>query len=233
VTRHIGSGSSKRVTHLWVASLRVEYAEQIKEYGIIFRIGLFCEYVNLFFFLYLSCHTTHTTRAERRARNSAGAETLAVARRPLNMYVSMSYTGLTRRYTLFIFVWLRHRNTWIPIQHLGYPGYRPLVYQAHNAPLWRAARRRPRLGLTHIYIYLYRLYRCVCVYIHIYIYICNIYIYIYIYIYDFIQFTSLARRAASAASLLAAWMEWTITLIRTIPRLYSRRHNEKPKPVCA
>ena len=29
----------------------------------------------------------------------------------LNMYVSMSYTGLTRRNTLFIFLWLRHRNT--------------------------------------------------------------------------------------------------------------------------
>ena len=39
-----------------------------------------------------------------------------------------------------------------------------------------------------------------CVYI--YIYICNIYI--YIYVYDLIPFTSLARRAASAASLLAA-----------------------------
>ena len=29
----------------------------------------------------------------------------------LNMYVSMSYTGLHRRNTLFVFVWLRHRNT--------------------------------------------------------------------------------------------------------------------------
>jgi len=35
-----------------------------------------------FFFFNLSWHTTHTTRAERRARNSAGAEALAVARRP-------------------------------------------------------------------------------------------------------------------------------------------------------
>jgi len=30
----------------------------------------------------------------------------------LNMYLSMSYTGLHRRDTLFVFVWLRHRNTW-------------------------------------------------------------------------------------------------------------------------
>ena len=29
----------------------------------------------------------------------------------LNMYVSMSCTGLTRRNTLFVFLWLRHRNT--------------------------------------------------------------------------------------------------------------------------
>ena len=28
-----------------------------------------------------------------------------------NMYVSMSYTGFTMRYKLFIFLWLRHRNT--------------------------------------------------------------------------------------------------------------------------
>jgi len=36
----------------------------------------------------------------------------------LNMYVSMAYTGYTMRNTLFIFVWLRPRNTWIPIQHV-------------------------------------------------------------------------------------------------------------------
>jgi len=29
----------------------------------------------------------------------------------LTMYVSMSYTGLTRRNTVFMFLWLRHRNT--------------------------------------------------------------------------------------------------------------------------
>jgi len=44
----------------------------------------------------------------------------------LNMYVSMAYTGLTRRNTSFIFWWLRHRNTWIPIQHVGLVGW-PLV----------------------------------------------------------------------------------------------------------
>jgi len=35
-----------------------------------------------FYFYFLSCHTTHTTTAERRARKIAGAEALAVARRP-------------------------------------------------------------------------------------------------------------------------------------------------------
>jgi len=29
----------------------------------------------------------------------------------LNMYVSMSYSGVHRRNTLFVVVWLRHRNT--------------------------------------------------------------------------------------------------------------------------
>ena len=29
----------------------------------------------------------------------------------LNMYVSMSYKGLTRRNTVFVFVWLHPRNT--------------------------------------------------------------------------------------------------------------------------
>jgi len=35
------------------------------------------------------------------------------------MYGSTSYTGLTRRNTLFVFLWRRHTNTWIPIQHVG------------------------------------------------------------------------------------------------------------------
>jgi len=39
----------------------------------------------------------------------------------LHMYVSVSCTGLHRRNTTFVFAWLRHRNTWIPIQHVG-PG---------------------------------------------------------------------------------------------------------------
>jgi len=37
---------------------------------------------SVFFFYYLSCHTHTHKRAERRARNIAGAEALAVARRP-------------------------------------------------------------------------------------------------------------------------------------------------------
>jgi len=37
----------------------------------------------------------------------------------LNMYVFMPYTGLTRQNALFIFLWLRHRNTSISIQQVG------------------------------------------------------------------------------------------------------------------
>jgi len=29
----------------------------------------------------------------------------------LNRNISISYTGMTRRNTLFVFLWLRHRNT--------------------------------------------------------------------------------------------------------------------------
>ena len=35
----------------------------------------------------------------------------------LNMYIFMSYTGLSRRYAVFLFMRLRPRNTRIPIQH--------------------------------------------------------------------------------------------------------------------
>jgi len=38
----------------------------------------------------------------------------------LNMYGSMSFTGFTRRNTLFMFVWLRLMHTWLPIQHVGW-----------------------------------------------------------------------------------------------------------------
>jgi len=34
----------------------------------------------------------------------------------LNVYISMPYAGLTRRNTVFVFVWLSPRNTWIPVQ---------------------------------------------------------------------------------------------------------------------
>ena len=37
----------------------------------------------------------------------------------LKMYVSISYTELTRRNTVFIFLWQHSRNTLIPIQHVG------------------------------------------------------------------------------------------------------------------
>jgi len=38
----------------------------------------------------------------------------------LNMYVLLSSTGWTRRNTSFVFLWLRPRNTWLPIQHVGW-----------------------------------------------------------------------------------------------------------------
>jgi len=44
--------------------------------------GISPHLVGIFFFFYLSRHTTHTTTTERRAEKSAGAEALAVARRP-------------------------------------------------------------------------------------------------------------------------------------------------------
>jgi len=37
----------------------------------------------------------------------------------LNMNMFLSNTGFTGRNTVFIIVWLRPRNTWIPIQHVG------------------------------------------------------------------------------------------------------------------
>jgi len=37
----------------------------------------------------------------------------------LNMNMSLSNTGFTGRNMLFRFLWLRSRNTWIPIQHVG------------------------------------------------------------------------------------------------------------------
>jgi len=46
----------------------------------------------------------------------------------LNAYVSKSYTGLTRRNTLFMFLWLRHRKTWISIQHVGLTRFRLDLY---------------------------------------------------------------------------------------------------------
>jgi len=39
----------------------------------------------------------------------------------LNMYTFLLNTGFARRNTVFIFLWLRPGNTWIPIQHVGPP----------------------------------------------------------------------------------------------------------------
>jgi len=48
------------------------------------------EYKNTVFYSYLACFVKTLT---------------------LNMYVSMSCKGFTRLNTLFLFLWLRHRNT--------------------------------------------------------------------------------------------------------------------------
>jgi len=69
-------------------TLRVEYEARRKQYGILFILSLFCEYVNL---------------------------------------VCMPYTGLPRRNTLFVFLCLRHRNTWIRFPHVGRPPARGLT----------------------------------------------------------------------------------------------------------
>jgi len=66
--------------------------------------------------------------------------------RTLNMCVSMSYTGSTRWYTWFIFLWLCHRNLWIYIQHVG----------------WGVGGFNPRYKYIYIYIYTF-------IYIHLYL----------------------------------------------------------------
>jgi len=40
----------------------------------------------------------------------------------LNTYGFILYTGFSKPNTVFVFVWLRPRNTWIPIQHVGLRG---------------------------------------------------------------------------------------------------------------
>jgi len=52
-----------------------------------------------------------------------------------NMYVSMSYTGLIRRNTVFIFLWWRHRNTWISIQYVGSEWVQGKSGSAHGVEL--------------------------------------------------------------------------------------------------
>jgi len=47
------------------------------------------------------------------------------------MYVSLSYTDLNRRNTVFVFLWVHLRNTWIPIQPVGAP-LSPLLHTASS-----------------------------------------------------------------------------------------------------
>jgi len=72
------------------------------------------------------------------------------------MHVSMPYTGVIRRNTLFICVWLRPMNTWICIQLVGFmwrnhknrvnpsTSRRPRRYLCGSPPVASATRRRAR-----------------------------------------------------------------------------------------
>jgi len=56
----------------------------------------------------------------------------------LNMYLSMSYTGLTRRNTVFVFVWLSQEYVNTPIQHVGHSTY---IFVVAGKPQGRQARQ--------------------------------------------------------------------------------------------
>jgi len=55
-------------------------------------------YSNTVFYSYLACFMNTVT---------------------LHVYISTWYIGFTRRNTVFVFLWLRHRNTWTPIEYVG------------------------------------------------------------------------------------------------------------------
>ena len=80
--------------------LQVEYAESGKEYRILVILSLFCEYAHL------ECVRIHVIyrvkQAEYGIKNTGFYLYLAcfVNTFALSMYVSMSYTGLTRRNTV-------------------------------------------------------------------------------------------------------------------------------------
>jgi len=59
------------------------------------------------------------TRSEEKNTVFYSCSSCLVNALTLNTRVFMPYTGYTRRNTLFVLLWLRHRNTRIPIQHVG------------------------------------------------------------------------------------------------------------------
>jgi len=85
----------------------------------------------------------------------------------LNIFIRMSYTGLNRRNTLFLLLWLRHRNTWIPIQHVGPPTPLPplrIPIQIKKCIYCVRVNSLPLTGLTRTYLYI-----CVCICIYFFI----------------------------------------------------------------
>jgi len=77
----------------------------------------------------------------------------------LNKHEFLSYTGLTRRNMLFIFVWLRHRNTSIRIQHVGLRGGTTYSHSPVARPQEYESRIPPGLPLYMTCLYTWS--RCI------------------------------------------------------------------------
>jgi len=75
-----------------VSILRVEYAEQREKYGVLFIFSMFS----------VPCACVLVSPLYYKP---------SVNTQALDMHVFMPYTELTRRNTLFVYLWLRHRNT--------------------------------------------------------------------------------------------------------------------------
>jgi len=83
------------------------------------------------------------------------------------MYMFLSNTGFTKRNTLFIFVWLRPRNTWIPIQHVGWGVKREEGVGLH-AKRGDGSTRPPSIGVKwggwfFVWSFVVLFWSCVCV----------------------------------------------------------------------
>jgi len=89
------------------APLHVEYAGGRINYGILCILSLFYDYRTLEY-----VHACCSCRV--RVFRCRGCYSLSVWVCVTCWYFYMLYTGLTKRDTVFEFVWLRPRNTWIP-----------------------------------------------------------------------------------------------------------------------